>query len=96
MVGSPQVMECLVSTLVEVDDPNIVMISWMGPGGSIMNDSRTIINQTTSIDNNYTSVLRFAYLMEEDEGEYTCDVTILENSHIQSVQLENLSSESLI
>ena len=80
------------STLVEVDDPNIVMISWMGPRGSIMNDSRTIISLTTSIDNNYTSVLQFVYLTEEDEGEYTCDVTILENSHIHSVQLENLSS----
>ena len=72
MVGSPQVMECLVSTVVGVD-PNIVIISWTGPSGSIiMNDSRTIIDPTTDNDNNYTSVLQFAYLMEEDEGAYTC------------------------
>ena len=91
MVGSPQVMDCLVSTVVGVD-PSIVMISWTGPSGSIMNDSRTIISPTNNSDNNYTSVLMVAYLMEEDEGEYTCIVTILETSVMNSVQLENLTS----
>lgn len=79
------------STVVGVD-PNIVMISWTGPSGSIMNDSRRIIMTTTDNDNNYTSVLQFTYLMEEDEGEYTCIVTILETSEMNSVQLENLES----
>ena len=91
MVGSPQVMECLVSIVVGVD-PSIVMISWTGPSGSIMNDSRTIIDPTINDDNNYTNVLQFTYLMEEDEGEYTCIVTILETSEMNSVQLENLAS----
>ena len=92
VVGSPQVMECSWSTVVGVD-PNIVMISWMGPNGFVMNTtSRTIISPTTNNDSDYTSVLRFVYLMEEDEGEYTCNVTILENSEVDSVQLEDLSS----
>ena len=57
------------------------MISWMGPGGeSITNDSRVTISPTTSSGNNYTSSLQFTYLMEGDEGMYTCNVMILETN----------------
>ena len=60
-------------------DRNLHRFSWMGPGGeSITNDSRVAISPTTSSGNNYTSSLKFAYLMEGDEGMYTCDVMILE------------------
>ena len=71
------------------------MISWMGPGGnSIIGDSRVTISPTTSSGNNYTNSLQFTYLMEGDEGTYTCNVTILETNGSQSVELEPLLCES--
>ena len=79
-VGSPQILDCMVSTVIGVDS-SIVMISWMGPGGgSIMNNSRMTISPTFSSGNTYTSSLWFTYLIEDDEGTYTCNVTILETS----------------
>ena len=78
MVGSPQDIQCIVSTVNGVELSS-VMISWMGPGGeSITNDSRVTISPTISSGNNYTSSLQFTYLMEGDEGMYTCNVMILE------------------
>ena len=80
MVGSPQDIQCIVSTVSGVE-LSLVMISWMGPGGeSITNDSRVTISPTTSSGNNYTSSLQFTYLMEGDEGMYTCNVMILETN----------------
>ena len=75
--------------------PSSVMIGWMGPGGgSIINDSRVTISPTTSSGNTYTSSLQFTYLMEGDEGTYTCNVMILETSGLQSVELQSLTSKS--
>ena len=80
MVGSPQDIQCIVSTVSGVELSS-VMISWMGPGEeSITNDSRVTISPTTSSGNNYTSSLQFTYLMEGDEGMYTCNVMILETN----------------
>ena len=77
MVGSPQDIQCIVSTVSGVELSSVT-ISWMGPGGeSIKIDSRVTISPTTSSGNNYTSSLQFTYLMEGDEGMYTCNVTIL-------------------
>ena len=90
MVGSPQVINCTVSTVSGVESSS-VMISWMGPGGSIMNDSRVTISPTTSSGSTYTSSLQFTYLMEGDEGTYTCNVMILETSGSQSVELQSLN-----
>ena len=93
MVGSPQVINCTVSTVSGVES-SLVMISWMGPGGgSIMNDSRVTISLTTSSGNTYTSSLQFTYLMEEDEGNYTCSVMILETVASQSIGLQLLTSK---
>jgi len=80
MVGSPQDIQCIVSTVSGVELSS-VMISWMEPGGeSITNDSRVTISATTSSGNNFTSSLQFTYLMEGDEGMYTCNVTILKTN----------------
>ena len=93
MVGSPQVINCTVSTVSGVET-NLVMISWRGPGGGyIISDSRVTINPATSSGNNYTSSLQFTYLMEGDEGTYTCNVMILETSESQSVELESFTSK---
>ena len=90
MVGSPQDIQCLVSTVNGVESSSVI-ISWIGAGGeSIKYDSRVTISPTTSSGNNYTSGLQFTYLMEGDEGMYTCNVTILETRGTKSVNLNNL------
>ena len=91
MVGSPQDIQCIVSTVIGVELSS-VMISWMGPGGeSFTNDSRVTISPTTSGGNNYTSSLQFTYLMEGDEGMYTCGVTILNTFESNFISLNNLT-----
>ena len=93
MVGSPQDIQCIVSTVSGVELSS-VMISWMGPGGeSITNDSRVIISPTTSTGNNYTSSLQFTYLMEGDEGMYNCDVMILGTTSSDFIEIYNLTSK---
>ena len=93
MVGSPQDIQCIVSTVDGVESSS-VMISWMGPvGKSIANDSRVTISPITSSGNNYTSSLQFTYLMERDEGMYTCNIMILETSSSSFFNLNNLISK---
>ena len=91
-MGSPQVINCTVNTISGVESSSI-MISWMGPGGIITSGSRVTISPTTSSGNTYTSSLQFTYLMEGDEGTYTCNVMILETSGSQSVELQSLISK---
>ena len=96
MVGSPQDIQCTVSTVSGVE-LNSVMISWMGPGGdTITNDSRVTISPTSGSGNNYTSSLQFMYLMEGDEGTYECNVMILETNISDSVELNTLISKLFI
>ena len=92
-MGSPQVINCTVNTVSGVESSS-VMISWIRPGGeSITNDSRVTISPTTSRGNDYTSSLRFTYLMKGDEGTYTCNVVILKTGTSQSVDLQSLISK---
>jgi len=93
MVGDVLALECLVSTVSGVEF-DTVMISWMGPGGNtITNDSRMTISPISSSGSNYTSSIQFTYLMEGDDGTYTCNVMILETNESASVVLETLTSE---
>ena len=94
MVGSPQVINCTVSTVSGVESSS-VMISWMGPGGNInTTNGRVSIGSVTAGGNNtYASSLQFTYLMEGDEGTYTCNVMILETSGSQSVEIQSLTSK---
>ena len=86
-VGSDVVINCIMSTVIGVEFRS-VMISWMGPGEDlIMNNSRVTITQTTSSVNTYTSSLQITYLLEENVGNYTCNVMILEAFASQSVEL---------
>ena len=88
MVGSPQDIQCTVSTVSGVELSS-VMISWMGPGGdTIRNDSRVIISPTSGNGNNYTSSLQFMYLMEGDEGTYECNVMILETTASGFIEMD--------
>ena len=95
-VGSPQDIQCIVSTVSGVELSS-VMISWMGPGGeSITNDSRVTISPTNSSGNNYTSSLQFTYLMEGDTGVYTCNVMILETSNLATLEIDSIISKLLL
>ena len=87
MVGSPQVINCTVSTVNGVES-SLVMFNWMGPGGGpITTDCRVTIGPTVISINTYTSSLQFDYLVEGDEGTYTCKVMILESSGSDSTEL---------
>ena len=93
MVGSPQDIQCIVSTVSGVELSSVI-ISWMGPGEeSITNDSRVIISPITSSGNNYTNSLQFTYLMEGDDGMYTINVTILDTSISKTIELNNIISK---
>ena len=94
MVGSTQDVSCTVSTVSGVESSS-VMISWMGPGGSITttNDRVSIGSVTDDGNNMYSRSLHFTYLMEGDEGTYTCNVMILETTESQSVELQSLTGE---
>ena len=93
MVGSPQDIQCIVSTVSGVELSSVI-ISWTEPGGeSITNDSRVTISATTSSSNNYTSSLQFTYLMEGDEGIYTCNVMILETNASDFTNVDSLTSK---
>ena len=95
MVGSPKEIHCTVSTVSGVELSS-VMISWMGPGGdTVRNDSRVTISPTASLINDYISTLEFAYLMEGDEGIYTCDVMILETPGSDFIEISNLTGEQM-
>ena len=74
-----------------------VMISWTAPGGIgfIMNNSKVTISPTTSSDNVFTSSLQFTYLMEGNNGSYTCNWTILQSSGSETVEIQSLTSKFL-
>ena len=93
MVGSPQDIQCMVSTVSGVE-PSSVMISWMGPKGSYTNNSRIFIEMDVMANHNtYKSTLQFDYLMEGDEGIYTCSVTILDTDNLQTTKIESLTGK---
>ena len=93
-MGSPQVINCTVSTVSGVESSS-VMISWVGPRGAITTtNGRVSIGSVTDDGNNmYTSSLQFIYLMEGDNGTYTCTVMILETNAENSTEIENLFSK---
>ena len=94
MVGSLHDIQCIVSTVSGVELSS-VMVNWMGPGGEpITNDSRMTISPITSSGNNYTSSLHFTYLMEGDEGMYTCSVMILDTTSSILIKVDNLTSKN--
>ena len=104
MVGSPQDIQCIVNTVDGVE-PSSVTISWTGPKGYFTNNSRISIEmdgmeqqsgENQSYHNTYNSTLRFTYLMEGDEGVYTCSVTILGTVNLQTTEIESLTSKQTI
>ena len=95
-MGSPQMISCTASTVSGVA-ASLVIINWLGPGGDpiMTNNSRVTISPTTSSNNDHTSNLEFTYLMEGDEGVYTCNVTIMRTNatRAESIEIGNFISE---
>jgi len=94
MVGEMQDIVCSVTTGFGTDTSEVIL-TWVGPDGVIIQDDRVSIIPTFVDGNTYTTILQFDYLMEGDEGVYSCDVTIGENVETSSVVLQNATSESL-
>ena len=99
MVGNPLVINCTVSTVSGVESSSVT-INWRGPGNIATSNGRIFSIGSDSIiddgNNMYTRSLQFTYLMEGDEGTYTCNVMILETSGSQSVELQSLTSKFLV
>ena len=89
MVGSSQVINCTAITPTLLD----VVFTWIGPSGNIIDDSRVTISQTVANGDNYTSSLQFDYLMEGDEGTYTCVVSLLSINNSDSVDISALTGQ---
>ena len=91
VAGNSQVIQCTVVVEFDGVEPESVIFDWLGPDRisitNITNDSRVIITPTNSSINTFVSTLQFSYLMEEDAGEYTCNVMILKNTTSNSVEL---------
>ena len=79
---------CLI-TLSSTAQSSSVNLTW----DITSNDDRVTVTPTTittddSIGIIYTTVIQFVYLIEEDEGNYTCAVTIDEDSAESTFNLE--------
>jgi len=95
-MGRPQDIYCTVITAKGLPHDS-VLISWTGPkGDSVINDSRLNVVSTTSTGKLYNSILHFDYLMEGDEGIYTCNVMILGTNQSQSFELKDLRGKENI
>ena len=93
IVGSPQEIHCTVSTVNGVE-PSLVLIRWIGPDrDNFTNDRRVTISPIISINSDYISTLEFTYLMEGDEGIYTCEVMILETTASDYIEIRNLTGK---
>ena len=93
-MGDPHEIQCKVYTD-KVINANIISITWIGPNNdTIVTNNRTNITATTSAGNNHTSTLQYLYLTEEDQGLYTCHITILNNYNDSGfLKLEDFSSK---
>ena len=96
-VGRDEDIVCTVSGISGVE-PSALMISWFGPEGNIItndmySDSRLSISPTTFSGNTYINRLLFEYLVEDDEGTYTCNVAILDDSTSSVFQLQSFFSK---
>ena len=89
--GNAHSLECSISLSTTVQ-PNSVHLTW----NFTSNDNRvTVIPTTITTDDSigiiYTTVIQFAYLMEGDEGNYTCTLTIKGDSIESTFNLEIIS-----
>ena len=94
-VGEMQNIICSV-TITSAIDPNSVELTWTNNDSIITTDNRVTITPTNITENpssfTYSTTIQFAYLMEGDEGNYTCNVTVNDMMESHSTTLQNLRS----
>ena len=94
VVGEMQVITCSI-TITSTIDPDSVDLTWTNADSIITADNRvTIITNITENPSSftYTTIIQFAYLMEGDEGNYTCNVEVDDMMESNSITLDNLRS----
>ena len=98
VVGNKQTIHCIINTVDGVT-PNSLIVDWIGPRGTpVTSNSRITISPPTigsgnNSINHFTSSLDFMYLMEDDEGRYVCNVSILQTGASMMVQIGALTSK---
>ena len=90
-VGSTLSLKCNVTTVIGISSR--VEILWI-KNGTIVNET---CNGTGRIkicqnDSTHTSILKFLYLSEDDESNYTCSATIHDSSNSELIELSNFDS----
>ena len=94
-IGQMQDLICSV-TITSAIDPDSVELIWLDSENIITSDNRVTVTPTNITSNafsfTYTTVLQFAYLMEGDEGNYTCNLVADEMLESQTVRLQNFRS----
>ena len=94
IVGEMQDIICSV-TITSTIHPDSVELTWTFADNIITTDNRvTIITNITEnpFSFTYTNIIQFAYLMEGDEGNYTCSVEVDDITEFHYIILENLRS----
>ena len=88
MVGDSLEFQCIAKVKFTGVEPNSVSFEWFGPNdNSVATDSRVIINSAIITTFEFSSILKFSYLMEEDKGIYTCNVTIVRTTESDLISL---------
>ena len=94
VVGEMQDITCSV-TITSTIDPDSVELTWTNADSIITADNRvTIITNITENPSSFTysTIIQFAYLMEGDEGNYTCNVEVDNMMESSSITLDNFRS----
>ena len=95
VVGDTLDIQCTAEVAFNGVESSSVVFVWLGPEGiPIRNDSRVTISPTNSFPKTFNSTLHFSYLMEGDDGRYTCNVMILRANQSDSIELGRLNSKS--
>ena len=95
VIGEMQDIICSV-TITSATDPDSVELTWTNADSVVTADNRVTITPTNITKNpssfTYTTTIQFAYLMEGDKGNYTCNVTVDDMMESHYTTLQNLKS----
>ena len=87
-VGQEQAILCT-ATVISTSDHSVIF-TWITPDGVDIDDERVTILPSTIDGNNFTSILKFEYLMENDNGTYICEIMSNNSTTSASTELQDL------
>ena len=93
-VGQRQDVICSISVPPDVD-PDTIELGWVNEDDIITDDSRVIINASSTYLNESTlfTIIQFDPLNEVDENQYTCYAIVNGSFIFESIDLQNLTSK---